>query len=392
MAVRTAYIVSVKRSPIGHLLGGLSKLRATEIGAQVAAALLDEVGVDRGAIDEAYVGQVLQAGVGQNPARQVALGAGLPDTISCATVNKVCGSGLQAVMFADQVIRLGEADLILAGGMESMSNAPHLLRSLRSGHKFGAAELVDCMEYDGLLNVYDNGIMGVIADETGAKAGVSRADQDRFALQSHQRAAAADDAGNFRRARVPIRTPRSDAPFDTDETIRRDARLEKMASLKPVFKKDGTVTAANASSISDGAAMTLIASEAGLKKCNVQPLARIVAHLTAGGPPRELFFTPIAACKRVCEKAGWTREQVDLWEINEAFAAQMLACIRGLELDEAQVNVNGGAIALGHPIGASGARLLGTLAYALKQRGAKRGVASLCLGGGNAVAMAVETV
>lgn len=387
------YLVAGKRSPVGNLLGGLSKLSAMQIGAQVAQGLLAAAKVDPNVVDEVFVGQVLQAGCGQNPARQVALGAGIPDTISCATVNKVCGSGLQAVMFADMAIRAGAADVVLAGGIESMSQAPFLVRNMRAGHKFGTTELVDCMMYDGLINVYDNGIMGVIADETGEKAGVSRAEQDRFACQSHQRAAAAEDAGRFDAERIPINVPKAPAPFSRDETIRRDTSLDSLAKLKPVFKPNGAVTAGNASSISDGAAMLLVASEAGLKKCGgPRPLGRIVAHATSGGPPRELFFAPIAAIRRACEKAGWELGKVDLFDINEAFAAQMLACIKGLELDEAKVNVHGGAISLGHPLGASGARVLVTLLHALKQRSAKRGVASLCLGGGNAVAMAVEAL
>lgn len=392
MADRTAYIVAARRSPIGHFMGGLSRLPATNIGGQVAAALLDAAQADRAGIDEAYIGHVLQAGCGQNPARQVALAAGVSDTISATTVNKVCGSGLQAAMFADQVIRAGDADLILTGGIESMSNAPFLIREARRGRKFGHTELTDCMLYDGLTNVYDNTIMGALGDYTAHRAGVTREQQDAFACRSHQRAAEADRKGFFDAARVPINVPKAKDPFNTDETIRTDANIDAMSALKPAFGKDGTVTAGNASTISDGAAMVLVASEAGLKSCGVKPLARIVAHVTSGGPPQELFFRPIDACQQVCEKAGWERGSVDLWEINEAFAAQMVACIKALELDEDRVNVHGGAIALGHPIGASGARVLGTLVHGLNSRGGKRGVASLCLGGGNAVAMAVEVV
>lgn len=392
MADNRTYILSPKRSPIGHFLGSLSKLRAPEIGAQVARSLLTQAKVDPAAIDEVFIGHVLQAGVGHNPARQVALGAGLPPTISATTINKVCGSSLQAVMLADMAIRAGEADLVLAGGIESMSQAPFLLRTLRTGHKFGNAQMVDCMEYDGLTDVYDNAIMGLIADETAAKAGVTRQEQDEFALRSHQRAAEADRNGTFALARVPITVPKAEAPFEKDETIRLDAALDKLAALKPVFRKDGTVTAGNASTISDGAAMLLVANERGVKKCGAAPLARIVAHTTAGVPPRELFFAPIHACKQVLEKAGWEKRQVDLWELNEAFAAQMCTDVKGLELSYDNVNVDGGAIALGHPLGASGARVLGQLVYALKRRNLKRGVASLCLGGGNAVAMAIEMV
>lgn len=390
MNTKPTYLVAAKRSPIGHFLGGISRLPATALGGQVARALLQEAKVDPAAVDEVLIGQVLQAGCGQNPARQVALGAGLPDTITAETINKVCGSSLQAAMFADQIIRCGDAQVVLAGGIESMSQAPHLLRNARSGIKFGSAELVDCMAYDGLTNVYDNTIMGVIAEETGRKAGVSRQQQDDFALQSHLRASKAEKEGAFDAIKVAISVPKADAPFTRDETIRHDISAEKLAALKPAFSKDGEITAGNASSISDGAAMVLLASEAGLKKCGTAPMARVVAHATAGGPPRELFFAPIAACRKVCEKAGWDLRSVDLWEINEAFAAQMLACMKALELDPTKVNVHGGAIALGHPIGASGARVLGTLMHALKRLGLKRGVAALCLGGGNAVAMAIE--
>ncbi len=392
MARTYSYLVDGKRSPIGSLLGGLSKLSAARIGAQVAKGLLDGARVDPKAIDEVYVGHVLQAGCGQNPARQVALHAGVPDTISCTTVNKVCGSGLQAVMFADLTIRAGDADVVLAGGIESMSNAPHMVYELRRGAKFGDVKLVDAMAFDGLTNIYDNALMGVIAEETAARASVTRADQDRVAHRSHQRASAAEKAGWFNHERVAIELPKSDKPFSTEETIRHDSSLESLAKLRSAFKPDGTVTPGNASAISDGAAMTLVVSEAGLKKCGGAAMARIVAQATAGGPPRDLFFAPIAACKRVCEKAGWERGSVDLWELNEAFAAQVVACVRGLEIDEEKVNVHGGAIALGHPIGASGARVLVTLMHAMKLRKAKRGVASLCLGGGNAVALAIEAM
>jgi acetyl-CoA C-acetyltransferase len=385
-----SFIVAARRSPIGHFMGGLSKLTATQLGGQVARTLLDDAKTDRKAIDEVYIGHVLQAGCGQNPARQAALAAGIPDTISSTTVNKVCGSGMQAVMFADQVIRSGDANLILAGGIESMSQAPHLIRNYRAGFKFGNTELVDVMLYDGLTNVYDNAVMGAIAEETATRAGVTRRQQDEWAARSHQRAAAADKSGAFDGERVAINVPRADAPFTRDETIRADASLDKLAALKPAFDPNGTITAGNASSISDGAAMVLVASEATCNRHGFKPLARVVAQTTSGGPPRDVFFTPIAAIKTVADKARWELRSVDLLEINEAFAAQMCACLKGLEIDPERVNVNGGAIALGHPIGASGARILGTLVHALKQRGLKRGIAAACLGGGNAVAMAVE--
>lgn len=392
MSKTPTYVVSTKRSPIGNLLGGLSKLVAPAIGAQVAQALVEHARVKPADVDEVVIGEVLQCGVGQNPARQVALGAGLPDTISCVTVNKVCGSSLQAVMFADMMIRAGEAEVVLAGGIESMTLSPHFVRNMRSGTKFGNVELIDTMLYDGLTNIYDNTIMGTIAEETGARAGVTRQQMDEFSVRSHQRAAKADQSGWFDASRVPIRIPKADAAFNKDETIRADVTLEKLAALRPAFRPDGAITAGNASAISDGAAMVLVAGEKGLAKCGAAPLARIVGHATAGGPPRDLFFAPIAACKKLCEKIGWDRAKVDLWELNEAFASQMLACMKGLELSPDNVNIHGGAIALGHPIGASGARVLDTLVHALKRNNLKRGIASLCLGGGNAVALAVEII
>lgn len=392
MANTRTYLVAGKRSPVGRFLGTLSKMTAVEVGTQVAKRLLEETKADPNAFDEVFVGQVLQAGCGQNPARQIALGAGIHDQISCVTVNKVCGSGLQSVMFADQVIRCGDGNLILAGGIESMSTAPFLNRTMRAGNKFGHGEMVDEMLYDGLTNVYSDELMGEIAEYTAEKAGLTRAMQDEWALKSQQRAAQASDSGMFKEEIVEIELPRKKGTFTTDETYRADTTLESLAGLKPAFRKDGTVTAGNASQISDGAAMLLVASEAGLKRCNAKPLARIVAHATAGGPPRELFFTPAKAVKMVCEKAGWSAGDVDVLELNEAFAAQTLPGLKALELDGENVNVHGGAIALGHPIGASGARVLVTLLHIMKQRGAQRGVAALCLGGGNAVAMAIEPV
>lgn len=390
MPAPVAHLVAAKRSPIGKFLGGLTKMSATEIGSHVARALFAEAGTDLAAVDEVFIGQVLQAGAGQNPARQVALAAGLPNTISATTVNKVCGSGLQAIMFAHSVIRAGEAEVVLAGGMESMTNAPFLVRGMRTGHKFGDVPLVDSMLYDGLTNVYDQAVMGVIAEETAARAKATRTEQDAWAVQSHQRAVAAERAGHFAAERVAILGKAGAPPFNTDETVRADTSMETLGALKPVFAKDGTVTAGNASALSDGAALVLVASEAGLRRAGGTPLGRIVATATAGGPPRELFFAPIKACQQVCARAGWELGSVDLWEINEAFASQMVACLKGLELPPERVNISGGAIALGHPIGASGARVLVTLVHNLRRTGSRRGVASLCLGGGNAVALAVE--
>jgi len=392
MAKTCSYVVVGKRSPVGRFLGSLANLSAMEIGAQVAKAAIAAAQADPAGFDEVFVGQVLQAGCGQNPARQVALGAGIPDRISCVTVNKVCGSGLQAVMFADQVIRCGDADLVLAGGMESMSQAPFLTRHMRAGNKFGHIELTDEMLYDGLTNVYSKELMGELAEYTAAKAGITRQMQDEWALRSQQRTAKAAQEGRFNDEIVPIALPRGKGTFSADETYRPDSTLADLAKLKPAFKPDGTVTAGNASQLSDGAAMVLVASEKGLGRCGVQPLARVVAHATAGGPPRELFFTPPNAVRMVCQKAGWSLGDVDYFELNEAFASQTLAGLKALELDGDKVNVHGGAIALGHPIGASGARVLVTLLHILRQHKAKRGVAALCLGGGNAVAMALEAL
>jgi len=392
MAENCAYLVAGKRSPIGRYLGSMAKLTAMDVGARVAKALIDDARADEAAIDEVFVGQVLQAGCGQNPARQVALGAGIHDTISAVTVNKVCGSGLQAVMFADQVIRAGDADVVLAGGIEAMSQAPFLIRTMRAGNKFGHDQCVDEMLYDGLTNVYSDELMGALAEYTAEKASITRDEQDEWAFRSQQLAAKATAEGNFKDEIVPIELPRNKGVFSADETFRADTTLDALKKLKPAFKKDGTVTAGNSSQLSDGCGMVLVTSEKGLKSCGVSPIARIVSHATAGGPPRELFFTPPKAAMMACEKAGWSRDQVDLWELNEAFASQTLAGLHALELDHDKVNVHGGAIALGHPIGASGARVLVTMLHAMKQRGAKRAVMAVCLGGGNAVSMAVEAL
>lgn len=390
MAEKHAYLVAGKRTPIGKFLGTISRFSAMELGAQVAKGTIAAAQADPKAFSEVFVGQVLQAGCGQNPARQVALGAGIHDEISCVTVNKVCGSGLQAVMFADQAIRCGDADLVLAGGIESMSNAPYLSRNTRGGAKFGHNELVDEMLYDGLTNVYTNELMGELAEYTAEKAGLTRKELDEWSARSQQLAAKASAAGLFREEIVPIELPKGKGKFEVDETFRADTTVESLGGLKPAFKPTGIVTAGNSSQLSDGAAMLIVASDAGLKKCGGKPLARIVAHATAGGPPRDLFFTPPKAVKMACQKAGWSIGDVDYFELNEAFASQTIAGLKALELDGNKVNVNGGAIALGHPIGASGARVLVTLLHVLKQKNARRGVTAVCLGGGNAVAMAVE--
>lgn len=387
-----AFILSAARTPIGKYLGGLSELSAPQLGAIVVAEALKRASAARERIDEVIIGNVLQAGVGQNPARQAALKAGLPDTIAAYTVNKVCGSGLKSVMLAAQAIRAGDADLIVAGGIESMSRAPYLLFNARQGWKYGDQKAVDAMVHDGLWCAFEGWHMGEAAEHIAAKCAVSRADQDRFAAQSHQRAAAAWEKGVFNAEVVPV-TVGTGAKAKTiarDEGIRPDTTSEILAKLKASFHENGTVTAGNASMLSDGAAAVLVGTTKAAEKLGVKPLARIVAYATSGVHPKDIFIAPVSAVRMVLDKAKLTARDIDLFEMNEAFAAQMLACSNELKLDESKVNVHGGAIALGHPIGASGTRVLVTLLYALQQRGLKRGLASLCLGGGNAVAMIVE--
>ena len=387
-----AYIVSAVRTPIGKYLGALADLPAPELGGRALAEAIQRAKIPVNAIDEVIMGSVLQAGLGQNPARQAALKAGLPDTIAAVTINKVCGSGLKAVMLAAQAIRAGDADVILAGGMESMSRAPHLLFNTRGGWKIGDQKAVDAMIHDGLSCPFENWHMGEAAEHIATKCGIQRAEQDRFAVQSHQRAAQAWADGAFAKEVLPI-TSGSGAKAKTltqDEGFRADTSADAMAKLRPSFKADGTVTAGNASMLSDGAAAVAVVSTHALEKLDVKPMARIVAYTTAGIAPKDIFLAPVGAVRMVLEKAKLSISDIDLFELNEAFAAQMLACNKDLNIDEATINVHGGAIALGHPIGASGARVLVTLLHALERRGLRRGLASLCLGGGNAVAMIVE--
>ncbi|MCI0455547.1 MAG: acetyl-CoA C-acetyltransferase [Gemmataceae bacterium] len=387
-----ALILSAVRTPIGKYLGSLADVPAPQLGALAVQEALRRSGARPEQIDEVILGNVIQAGLGQNPARQAALKAGLPDTIAALTVNKVCGSGLKAVMLAAQAIRAGDSDLLIAGGMESMSRAPHLLFGARTGWKYGDQKAVDAMIHDGLWCAFEGWHMGEAAEHIATKCGVTRADQDRFAAQSHQRAAAAWERGAFNAEVVPV-TVGSGPKAKTvarDEGMRPDTTAEGLARLKAAFKEGGTVTAGNASMLSDGAAAVVVASRRAAEKLGTKPLGRIVAYATSGVAPKEIFIAPVLAVQRVLEKAACRPGDIDLFELNEAFAAQMLACGKGLGLDESKVNVNGGAIALGHPIGASGARVLVTLLHALEQRGLRRGLASLCLGGGNAVAMVVE--
>jgi acetyl-CoA C-acetyltransferase len=387
------FLLSAVRTPIGKFLGGLAEVPAPKLGAVAVAEAIKRAGVAPERVDEVVMGNVVQAGVGQAPARQAALFAGLPDTIAAYAVNKVCGSGLKAVMLAAQSIKAGDCDVVVAGGMESMSLAPHLLPNSRTGYKYGHQRVIDALVHDGLWCAFENWPMGEAAEHIAAKCDVSRADQDRFAAQSHRRAAAAWANGAFAKEVVPVTVPgRKPVVIEKDEGIRPDSTPETLAKLKPSFHPNGTVTAGNASQLSDGAAAVVVASAAAAEKIGTKPLARIVAYATSGVHPKDIFIAPVPAVRAVLGKAKLTLKDIDLVELNEAFAAQMLACGKELGLDEAMVNVNGGAVALGHPIGASGARVLATLVHALHARGLKRGLASLCLGGGNAVAMVIERV
>ena len=389
-----AFILSAVRTPVGKFLGGLSELTAPKLGAVAVAEAIKRAGVKPADVDEVVMGCVVQAGVGQAPTRQAAIHAGLPDTIAAYTVNKVCGSGLKAVMLATQSVKAGDASVVVAGGMESMSRAPFLLPNVRGGYKYGDQTAKDSLIQDGLWCPFENWAMGEAAEHIAAKCGVNRADQDRFSVQSHKRAAAAWEAGAFANEIVPV-TVGSGAKAVTvskDEGIRADSSPEGLGKLRPAFRPDGTVTAGNASQLSDGAAAVVVASGDAAGKLGAKPLARIVAYATSGVSPKDIFIAPVPAVQMVLNKAGLKLGDIDLFELNEAFAAQMLACGKELKLDESKVNVNGGAIALGHPIGASGARVLTTLVYALHARKLRYGLASLCLGGGNAVAMIVERV
>ena len=387
-----AYVVAAVRTPIGKYLGGLADLPAPDLGDRVMKETLQRANLPIASIDEVIMGCVLQAGLGQNPARQAALKAGMPDTIAAFTVNKVCGSGLKAVMLAAQAIRAGDADVILAGGMESMSRAPHLLFGARAGWKIGDQKAIDTMIHDGLWCAFENWHMGEAAEHIATKCGILRGEQDRFSVQSHQRAAQAWAQGAFNAEVLPI-TIGAGAKAKTlaqDEGFRADTNEGALAKLKPSFRSDGTVTAGNASMLSDGAAAVAVVSSHGLEKLGCKPMARVVAYATSGIAPKDIFLAPVGTVRKVLEKAMLTIQDIDLFELNEAFAAQVLACNKDLRIDEAKLNIHGGAIALGHPIGASGTRVLVTLLHALQRRNLRRGLASLCLGGGNAVAMIVE--
>jgi acetyl-CoA C-acetyltransferase len=389
--MRDALILSACRTPIGKFQGALSKWSVGELGAIAVKAAMERAGTDPDQVEEVILGHVLSAGAGQAPARQAALKAGLPPTVAAVSVNKVCGSGLKAVMLADQAIRCGDADVIVAGGMESMSLAGFVMP--RNAAALGDRTLFDSLQLDGLTCALSGRPMGSIADSLAAQAGISRADQDRYSFESHRRAIATIEAGDFHDEIVPLKSQGRDASvIDRDEGPRADTTLEKLASLRPVFSDQGSVTPGNASMISDGAAALVVASSTAVQRTGARPLARIIASATAGGPPEELFTAPVAAIRNLMSKAGRSLNEIDLFELNEAFAVQALACLRQLEIPLEKVNVQGGAIALGHPIGASGARVLVTLVHSLRRHGGKLGVAALCLGGGNAVAMLVECV
>lgn len=380
----TPVILSACRTPIGKYLGGLSALPAPRLGALVIREAVRRAGVDPAGVEEVIMGNVLQGGVGQAPARQAAIHAGLPGTVPAMTINKVCGSGLKAVMLAAQAIKAADAQCVVAGGMESMSNAPHYVYGMRGGIKLGNRELVDGMIRDGLWDSFSDVHMGSLAEYTAKKAAVSRADQDRFALASHQKAVAAMTACRFKAEIVPVEL------IEKDEGPRKDTSLEALAGLKPSFEPGGSVTPGNAPGLNDGASALVVASLAFAKAHGLKALARITAYATGGGEPKDLFFAPIVAVKSLMANAKTTIDDYDLIEANEAFAVQALADGRALGWDWERVNVNGGAIALGHPIGASGARVLTTLLYALQHRKQTTGLATLCLGGGNAVALSVE--
>jgi acetyl-CoA C-acetyltransferase len=386
-------ILSAVRTPTGKFLGALKDFTAPQLGALAVREAVARAGIDPALVDECIMGNVIQAGNGQNPARQAALNGGLGDHVAALTINKVCGSGLKAVMLAAQGIVAGDIEIAVAGGMESMSNAPYLVPRIREGLRMGNGQLVDSMINDGLWCAFDNCHMGMAGETVAEKFAVGRTEQDTYAAESHRKAAQATREGWFKDEILPITIPqRKGNPIvvDSDEPIRPDTSVETLAGLKPAFKKDGSVTAGNAPGVNDGAAALVIASEARAKALGATPIARIVGQATSGLAPGMVLMTPVEAVRKVAQKVGWDLKQVDLIEINEAFSVQLVAVLRELGIDPDRVNVHGGAVALGHPIGASGARVLTTLLYALRRRGLKRGIASLCLGGGNGVAVAVE--
>ena len=391
--MKESVIVSAVRTPTGKFLGVLKDFTAPQLGALVVREAVARAGIDPALVDECIMGNVLQAGNGQNPARQAALNGGLDDRVAAMTINKVCGSGLTAVMLAAQGIATGDIEIAVAGGMESMSNAPYLLPRVREGLRMGNGKLVDSLINDGLWCSFEECHMGMSGEVVAEKYNVGRCEQDRYAADSHRRAAAATREGWFTEEILPISiAQKKGAPvvIDRDEPIREDTTAESLAALKPAFKKDGTVTAGNAPGVNDGAAAVVIMSADRARDMKLKPLARVIGQATSGLPPKLVMMTPVEAIRRVAAKTGWNLDEVDLFELNEAFSVQAVAVMRELGIDPARVNVNGGAVALGHAIGSSGARVLTTLLYAMKRRNAHRGIAALCLGGGNGVALAVE--
>jgi acetyl-CoA C-acetyltransferase len=387
-------ILSAVRTPIGRFQGALAPLSAVELGARVVAEAVRRAGIEPGGVDEAILGNVVQAGLGQNPARQAALRGGLAPRVAAMTINKVCGSGLKAVALAAQAVQLGESEIVVAGGMESMSNCPYLLPGARAGYRLGNAEVVDSMVHDGLWDAQENFHMGMTAELVAEKYSITRQEQDAFAVESHRRAVRARKSCFFEAQILPIEiAQKKGEPIAVgyDESPREDSTLEALGKLKPVFKKDGTVTAGNAPGTNDGAAALVVTSARRASQLGKTPRARIVAQAVSGVEPKWVMMAPVDAVEKLLHKTGWDRDRdVDLYELNEAFAVAAIAVTRELRLDPEKVNVNGGAVALGHPIGASGARILVTLLYELERRDLKRGIAALCLGGGNAVALAIE--
>ena len=393
--LKEAVIISAVRTATGKFQGILSNFKATDLGALVVREAVKRAGVAPEAVDEVIMGSVVQAGLGQNPARQAALNSGLPAQVAAVTVNKVCGSGLKAVMMAAQSIQLGDAEVVVAGGMESMTNAPYLLPKARAGYRMGHGTMLDSMIQDGLWCAFKDWHMGNTGEVVAEKYHVSREAQDEFAFNSHRKAARAINEGRFKAEILSIEIPQKKGEpliFDTDESVRFDASVESLAKLRPAFKKDGTVTAGNAPPVNDGASAVVVTTSEIAASMGVKPLARIVGQAVAGTEPEMLMMAPQYAIEKLLKKTGWGVKDVDLWEINEAFSVQLVAIINELGLDITKVNVNGGAVALGHAIGSSGSRVLTTLLYEMQKRGSKRGIASLCLGGGNAVALAVEGV
>jgi len=391
--IKEAVIISAVRTPVGKFLGALKSFKATELGAIAVREAVKRAGVKPEDVDEVIMGCVIQAGLGQNPARQAALKGGLPNTVSAVTVNKVCGSGLKAVMMAAQGVQLGDTEIVVAGGMESMSNAPYLLPKGREGYRLGHGTILDSVIQDGLWCAFDDQHMGCTGEVVSERYNVPRAEQDEYALNSHRKAAAAINAGKFKDEIVPVEISQKKGPpvaFDTDEPVREDSTIEALAKLKPAFKTGGTVTAGNAPGMNDGASAVVVTSAERAKALDVEPLGRIVAQANSGTEPKLVMMAPVEAIKKLIKKTGWSLNDVDLIELNEAFAVQAVAITRELDLDPVKINVNGGAVALGHAIGQSGSRILTTMLYELKRRDAHRGIAALCLGGGNAVAMAIE--